>query len=208
MIKAEDELQIGARRLEGYASAYAAWFVQPAIAFVALTVLCLWGIVPCRILCNAGRILGEHWYSVYNGMLLFATILIFVTARRNATPALWWRAWDLTLCCAVISLGGKLIPLDRPDGGPHGFPSGHALTAFAASCLLMKVFPKLSPIAFTIAVAVGWSRVEIREHFTYQVLIGALLGVLVGTGVSFAKDNVGMLLPRLVRRRPLIEGKG
>ena len=150
---------------------------------------------------EGGRALGEHWYSIYNCMLVGSGILMLIAARLMKRPALGWRVWDLTLCCAIASLGCKLFALPRPSGGPHGFPSGHALTAFAAACLLQKTFPRISPYAFIIAVGVGWSRVEIREHFVYQVLIGALMGVLVGTAVANARDNEGVLLPRILRRR-------
>jgi membrane-associated phospholipid phosphatase len=133
--------------------------------------------------------------------LFAATVLFFVTAKKKNRPELGWRVWDITLCCAILSLGFKLAPLPRPDGGPHGFPSGHCLTAFAVSCLLMRKFPKLSQYAFAIAVAVGWSRVEIREHFVYQVLFGAIFGIVVGLAVALAEDNLGVLLPRLLRGR-------
>jgi membrane-associated phospholipid phosphatase len=134
-------------------------------------------------------------------MLLTAALLIFMTARKLKTPALAWRVWDLALCCAIVSLIGKMIPLQRPDGAAHGFPSGHALTAFAAACLLMKLYPKVSPYAFAIAALVGWSRVEIREHYMYQVMIGALIGIIIGMAAAHAKEGSGVLLPRILRRR-------
>jgi membrane-associated phospholipid phosphatase len=171
---------------------------QPLLAYVLLVITCLWVIVPSHALWVAGRLLGEHWYSIYNCMLALATALVFITAKRTKNPALAWKAWDLAICCMVISLCGKMIPLNRPSGGAHGFPSGHALTAFATACLLMNIFPRLSTFAFAIALAVGWSRVEIREHFPYQVFAGALFGIIVGAAVSHAKDNVGVVLPRLL----------
>ena len=174
---------------------------QPLLALTVLTAACFWLIIPSHKVCVVGRALGEHWYSIYNCMLASAAVLFLMTAHKLRKPELSWRAWDLAVCCALCSLGGKLIPLDRPSGGPHGFPSGHALTAFATACLLLNMFPKVSPYAFVIAVAVGWSRVEIREHYPYQVIIGAILGIIVGAAVSHAKDNEGVLLPRLLRKR-------
>jgi membrane-associated phospholipid phosphatase len=176
-------------------------YLQPLFAYVVLTGLCFWAVVPSHRLWVAGHVLGEHWYSVYNGMLLVATILLFASAKIKNDAALAWRVWDLAICCAVISLGGKMIPLPRPSGGAHGFPSGHALTAFAAACLIMNTFPKAAPYAFIIAVAVGWSRVEIHEHFVYQVLAGAILGVMVGAAVSHANAYEGIILPRILRKR-------
>jgi membrane-associated phospholipid phosphatase len=193
------EVQTGARTFEWRPIVSRYW--QPALAYVVLGAACQWAIIPTHLVCTIGRLLGEHWYSIYNCMLAVAAMLLFTTARKTNNPALSWRVWDIALCCAIFSLCGKLIPLDRPDGGPHGFPSGHALTAFAAACLLMRTYPKVSPYAFAVATLVGWSRVEIREHFMYQVMIGALLGIIVGMAVSHSKENVGVLLPRIIRRQ-------
>jgi membrane-associated phospholipid phosphatase len=172
---------------------------QPLLAFIVLSIACLWIIIPTHKVCMFARALGEHWYSIYNCMLAATGILLLLASRLKKKPAMAWRVWDCAICCAILSLGFKLVPLPRPDGGPHGFPSGHALTAFAAACLLMNTFPKMAPYAFTIAVAVGWSRVEIREHFVYQVIIGAIFGTIVGAAVSHAKDLEGVVLPRILR---------
>lgn len=178
-------------------------FGQPLIAYVALVVTCVWAVVPSPALDVAGHVLGEHWYSLYNFMLAAAAILVFLRARLTRDPAIAWRVLDLALCGAIVTGIGKLgFPyLTRPSGGHGGFPSGHALTAFAASWLLMETFPNVSPYAFLIAVAVGWSRVEIHEHYIYQVLIGAPLGMMIGYGITQTPRGVGVLVPRLFRRR-------
>ena len=158
-----------------------------------LVVSCLWAVVPSPTLDVAGHILGEHWYSLYNLMLAAAATLVFLRARLRHDPGLAWRVLDLAVCGAIVTGIGKFgFPhLHRPSGGPSGFPSGHALTAFATAWLLMETFPNVSPYAFLIAVAVGWSRVEIHEHYIYQVLIGAALGMLVGFGITRAPHGVG-----------------
>ncbi len=177
---------------------------QPLIAYAALVIACLFGIEPSRTLDIAGHVLGEHWYSLYNGMLAAAVILILLRARLTRDVNLVWRVLDLSLFCMIVSWGlkGAFPHLTRPSGGEHGFPSGHALTAFAAAGLLLEVFPNVSPYAYLLAVAVGWSRVEIHEHYTYQVLVGAPLGMMIAYAVTRAPRGVGVLLPRLFRRRP------
>jgi membrane-associated phospholipid phosphatase len=177
---------------------------QPLLAYMILIFACLFAIIPSPALNIAGHILGEHWYSLYNGMLAAAAILVFLKARLTHNPALYWRVFDLTLCCMIVSWGlkGAFPHLTRPSGGEHGFPSGHALTAFAAAGLLLEVFPNVSPYAYLLAIAVGWSRVEIHEHFTYQVLIGAPMGILIAYAVTTSPLGTGFLLPRMFRRRP------
>lgn len=176
---------------------------QPVIAYVLLIITCLWAIIPSRTLNIAGHLLGEHTFSIYNILLASAAILMFLAARLKHDSTIAWRVFDLTLGCMIVSWGlkGAFPHLDRPSGGEHGFPSGHALTAFAASWLLMEAFPNVSPFAYLIAVAVGWSRVEIREHYTYQVLCGAPMGMMIGYLVTRAPRGVGVLLPRILRRR-------
>ena len=174
---------------------------QPVIAYALLVISCLWAIVPSRALSFDGHLLGEGTFSIYNILLACAAILMFLAARLKHDATIAWRVFDLTLGCMIVSWGlkGAFPHLTRPSGGEHGFPSGHALTAFAASWLLMEAFPNVSPFAFLIAVAVGWSRVEIHEHYTYQVLSGAPMGMLIGYFVTRAPRGVGVLLPRLLR---------
>lgn len=178
-------------------------YVQPLIAFAVLAASCRWGLIRSPQLLAVGQLLGEHTFSIYNMLLTVAGLIMLRHAWATAQPYLAWRVLDLSIGTAVTSLGLKIINLPRPSGGPHGFPSGHALTAFAASWLLLETFPAVSPYAFAIAVAVGWSRVEIREHYTYQVVIGALLGMVVGYVVTHAPHDKGVFMPRLLRRKPV-----
>lgn len=179
---------------------------QPLIAYIVLIGLCLHGIVRNHALNLFGHLLGEHWDSIYNILLATAATMLFVTARLRRDSSIAWRVFDLTIMCMIVSWGlkGTFPHMLRPSGGEHGFPSGHSLTAFAASWLLMAVFPKLSPIAFLIATAVGWSRVEIGEHYTYQVLSGAPMGMAIGYFVTTAKPGVGVVLPRIFQRKKKI----
>jgi undecaprenyl-diphosphatase len=72
-----------------------------------------------------------------------------------------------------------LVPL------PHdaSFPSGHAATSFAAATMLSFSFPRLSPLLYLLAAAVGFSRVYAGVHYPLDVIGGAFLGVLVATAL-------------------------
>ena len=66
------------------------------------------------------------------------------------------------------------------------FPSGHTAASFAAATALSSFYPKAAPLAFTLAAAVGMSRVYLGHHFPSDVAVGAGVGIGIGTGVAWA----------------------
>ena len=174
-------------------------YYLPIAAYILLVILCILGVVDTPALNHAGHMLGEHWYSIYNGMLVVSAILLLAVARSTRNPALAWRVLDIAICCTLASQGLKQLPFSRPSGGPHGFPSGHTLASFAIAWVLMETVPGVAPFAFLLAVAIGWSRVEIHAHFIYQVLSGALIGMTIGYFIT--RSPMGILFPRFVKRK-------
>jgi undecaprenyl-diphosphatase len=79
------------------------------------------------------------------------------------------------------------------------FPAGHAATAFAGATLLSYVAPRLTPLFATLAVAIGFSRVYVGDHYPSDVLAGAVLGAGVGLVA------VGLLV--VLRRRESWRGR-
>ncbi|MEV1285923.1 hypothetical protein [Micromonospora sp. NPDC049679] len=57
--------------------------------------------------------------------------------------------------------------------------SAHAAVATGSATVLVIVFGAPLFVAFLLAVLVAWSRVELRDHTTAQVITGALGGMLV-----------------------------
>jgi membrane-associated phospholipid phosphatase len=84
------------------------------------------------------------------------------------------------------------------DSRFHSFPSGHAITAFAAAAALTAVAPWGRWTWLGVAAGIGISRVLLNAHFVSDVLAGAAIGWWAG--------QVGVILSaRLgaVRVRPL-----
>jgi undecaprenyl-diphosphatase len=78
---------------------------------------------------------------------------------------------------------------DDADRGPlpygmhrpitSSFPSGHAASAFTAATVLAG--GPATPLLFTLAAAVAASRVYVRMHHLSDVVVGAALGVAIGS---------------------------
>ncbi|HMP92783.1 MAG TPA: phosphatase PAP2 family protein [Phnomibacter sp.] len=62
----------------------------------------------------------------------------------------------------------------------NSFPSGHTATAFALVLSLLMVFPdlrRLQIVLFLAAIAIGYSRIFVGNHFLPDVLVGSMLGI-------------------------------
>jgi undecaprenyl-diphosphatase len=65
------------------------------------------------------------------------------------------------------------------------FPSGHAATSFAGATILAFAFPRLAPLLYVLAAAVGFSRLYLGVHYPLDIVGGAVLGVLVALALRF-----------------------
>lgn len=71
------------------------------------------------------------------------------------------------------------IDSDRPQGGPHAFPSGHTTAAFAAATFLERRYGWwLAVPAYVAAGFTGYGRIENRAHSVWDVVAGAGIGLL------------------------------
>jgi len=142
-----------------------------------------------------GHIVSTPIYLTYLALTLG---LLTCSACRSRTHRLAWWALDTTVITFLLVQGLKFATgLPRPSGAPSGFPSGHTTIAFALAWLILAAHPRLSPVWFGVAVAIGWSRMEIHAHFVYQVLTGAVLGSGLGWWVS--RHPKGVLFHRCFR---------
>lgn len=72
-----------------------------------------------------------------------------------------------------------LAPPDR-----FSFPSGHTMTAFSVLGSFAVLLPVLAPWYLAAAVLIGLSRVFLGLHYPTDVLVGALLGLTLGTSAG------------------------
>jgi len=62
----------------------------------------------------------------------------------------------------------------------YSFPSTHATNFFAAAPVVSAVFPEATIFAYACAAAVCFSRIYVGDHYPFDVLGGAVLGLTLG----------------------------
>ena len=76
----------------------------------------------------------------------------------------------------------------RPNGGQHSFPSGHSSLSFTSAEFIRERYGWNYGIpAYLAASFVGYSRVESHEHYTRDVIAGAVIGI--GSSCLFTTPN-------------------
>lgn len=84
------------------------------------------------------------------------------------------------------TLGLKLaFNRKRPNGGNHGFPSGHASRTFAVATVLETLHGPLVGIpSYLLAGLISFSRLDENAHNLSDLVFGAALGSAVGWGTA------------------------
>lgn len=82
----------------------------------------------------------------------------------------------------IFLIGSRLL-IDREPS--MSLPSAHAMNSFAQAVHLALWFPKKKAWFLGIAFLVAFSRVYVGVHYPFDVLLGAVLGVLLGAAVFY-----------------------
>lgn len=74
----------------------------------------------------------------------------------------------------------------RGDHRYHAFPSGHSATAMGTAAALAAALPPLAAPAAAGALAVGWSRLYLKQHHPSDVAAGFTFGIFFGIAFGLA----------------------
>lgn len=79
-------------------------------------------------------------------------------------------------------------------GGMYGFYSGHSANAFAVAFFMISILAGrkkyIIPVTLTYAILTAYSRIYLGVHYPGDILTGAIMGILVGTGFAYAHDKL------------------
>ena len=75
-------------------------------------------------------------------------------------------------------------------GDPWSFPSGHALSSFAAATALWCFHKKTGVLALVLAALIAFSRLYASVHYPTEVLAGMIIGIALAHAASFLTDRI------------------
>lgn len=75
-------------------------------------------------------------------------------------------------------------------GDPWSFPSGHALSSFAAATALWCFHKKAGALALVLAALIAFSRLYASVHYPTDVLAGMLIGIALGHAAAFLTECI------------------
>jgi len=101
---------------------------------------------------------------------LFTSFLKFATDRARPQST------------GLSPQSGSFWPGGSHSSSADSFPSGHTANAFAVAHVIADEYPgwKVKLAVYGLAAATGFERVQGREHFPSDVLVGGAIGYLIG----------------------------
>jgi undecaprenyl-diphosphatase len=138
--------------------------------------------------------------------LVWILIAILVAAVWKRPTILLMVLWADVVADLAAYAVKRIVDVDRPPlryhepptlvpvPKDHSFPSGHSATSFACATILARALPSRAPLFYALAASIAFSRIYVGVHYPFDVVGGAVLGVLVARSLP--------LLVRAPRRSP------
>ena len=135
-----------------------------------------------------------------------ALVLLGLATRNRRFVRVGLAVLVAAALAGLAANGLKLVfRVPRPHTpGSFSFPSGHATTAFAVAAVLARAFPAGGPLFAFVALFGGLARVYFRDHYTFDIVAGGLLGTIIGLVVFprfFGTESGEAPAPSAPRRR-------
>lgn len=134
---------------------------------------------------------GDVIWAILLAIALFAYGVLFGSPRWRQVA--WVCLLSVVASTVIVNLFRPTLGRARPSTelpgdfhGPtlnskfHGFPSGHATSAFAPAAAVAAAAPIVGVPCLIFASGVSWSRMQLNRHRPLDVMTGAALGTLIG----------------------------
>ena len=128
----------------------------------------LWGVAGAVFLVGGDQ--QSRLAVAIAAVAISLSILVFTLVKHSLQRPRPFESWPQLSCL-----------LAAPD--KFSFPSGHTMTAFAASTVFALLIPGSGLVFYPLACLIGFSRVFLGLHYPTDVLVGALVGSGIAVGL-------------------------
>jgi membrane-associated phospholipid phosphatase len=167
---------------------------------------------------RAAKVIRDYSDLVLCTPLALTLWIVGVVWRRGR-----WRRLGVACLMAALMAGAIVIAFKHAIGRPrpnklerfpgvilhgpttdsklHSFPSGHTATSTATGVAMIAAAPAMAVPGLVYAATVGWSRMQLRDHYPLDVVVGGFIGLMCGACFASAVPGSCIRLPRRKRRR-------
>ncbi|MBI5183568.1 MAG: phosphatase PAP2 family protein [Nitrospinae bacterium] len=78
-------------------------------------------------------------------------------------------------------------------------PSAHAVNIFTTATMISYEYRRIAPYLFFFAFAISYSRVYVGVHYPFDVILGAVVGIICGAIILLLKERI---ISRIWKRWP------
>lgn len=157
------------------------WQISGKLIWAPLYIVIIWYIIKER-----------KWNAIYT--ILFVVIMIVISDQLSGIikdTVMRFRPSHNPLLTNVVHLvrdgHGNLY-----KGGNYGFVSSHAANTFAVATFVTLFFRRrwVSISIFIWAIVVSYSRIYLGVHYPFDILGGAVVGILSGIFIYFSDNYI------------------
>lgn len=110
-----------------------------------------------------------------HGVIILLSMALGLLLGSGILKHVFMRERPFAHALGLFTLSDLLIPAPADR---YSFPSGHALTSFAAATSIFMWNKRWGAAALALAAAIAFSRVYLYVHFPIDVLAGVFIGIM------------------------------